>query len=96
MRRLATVKRLDQRLNNAYRSVVRACIAPGFEIVRFRYMPMTKFGGLIAMRTEKYFKVDGIRFQGLGEFKFGGRIVGRIATENQQQINLPGTHVFNK
>ena len=53
VRALAAIERLDERLNDADRSVVGAGIAPGFKIVRFRNVPLAKLGGLVAMRAEK-------------------------------------------
>src|SRR5579862_9691690 len=63
VRGLAPVERLDQRLNNARGAVVSAGIAPGLKIVRFRNVPLTKFGGLVAMRSEINLSLDCIRFQ---------------------------------
>ena len=93
---LAAVERLNQRLNDADRAVVGAGIAPGFEIVRFGNVPLAKLGGLVAMRAEKHFQIDGIRFQRRSEFEFGGRVVNRVAAENQQQIDFAGAHVFDE
>jgi len=53
VRALAAVERLNERLNDADRSIVGAGVAPGLEIMRLRHMPMAKLGGLVAMRAEK-------------------------------------------
>ncbi len=54
VRTLATIKRLDERLNDADRSIVGAGITPGLEIVRLWNVPLAKFAGLVAMRAQKY------------------------------------------
>ena len=47
MRSLAVVKRLNQRLDNRHRAIVRTRIAPRFEVVRFRNVPVTKLRSLV-------------------------------------------------
>src|ERR1035441_3145294 len=96
MRGFAPVERLNQRLNDAHRSVIGSGIAPRFEIVGFRHMPLAKLGSLVAMRAEKHFQVDSIRFQRRSEFEIGGRVVGWVPSENQQDLNFAGAHVFDE
>ncbi len=96
VRGLAAIQRLDQRLNDAHCAVIGAGIAPRFEIVRFGNVPLAKFGGLVAMRTETNLQADGIRFQRGSKFEFGRRVISRIAAENQQQVNLARAHVIDE
>ena len=52
MRALALIERLDQRLDDRDRAVVGARVAPRFEIMSFRNVPVTKFGSFIFVLAE--------------------------------------------
>ena len=47
MRGATAVQWRNQRLNDRYRAVVSAHVAPGFQIVRLRDVPMTQGRGLV-------------------------------------------------
>ena len=49
------VQRFDKRLDDGDSAVIGTRIAPRLEIVRFRHMPLTKFGSLVAVRSEENF-----------------------------------------
>ncbi len=59
VRGLSAIEGLDQGLDDADGSVVGAGIAPGFQIVRFEYVPLAKVGSLVAMRAQIDFCLHG-------------------------------------
>ncbi len=83
-RALAAVEGRNQRLNDADRSIVSAGVAPGFEFVRLIDVPLTKFCGFVLIKPEMNAKRNLAVLQDVGEIEIGGRIVGRIAAENDQ------------
>ena len=52
MRRLATVKRLDQRLHDRDSAVVRTRVAPRFEIVSGGHVPVTHLRSFVFVLAE--------------------------------------------
>ena len=90
---LAVVKRRDQRLNDAGRAVVGAGVAPGFEFVRRIDMPLAKLGGFVLIEAIVHAQRNLAARHSVGKVKIGGRIVNRIAAENDQQIDFAATHV---
>ena len=49
---LAVIERFDQRLNDRRRAVIGARVAPAFEIMFFRNVPMAMLGGFVEMQAE--------------------------------------------
>ena len=92
-RALAVIERSDQRLDDADGSVVGAGIAPGFEFVRRVDVPLAEFGGFVLIEAVVHAQRNLAVLQRVGEVQIGGRIVGRIAAEDDQQIDFAGVHV---
>ena len=53
-RRLAVIKRHDQRLDDGDGAVVSARIAPHFQLMRLRDMPLAILGGLVVVKAEAH------------------------------------------
>ena len=92
-RALAVVKRSDQRLDDADRAVVGAGVAPGFELVRCVDMPLAEFGGFVLIEAVMDAQGNLAVLKRVGEVEIGGRVVDRVAAENDEQVNFAGTHV---
>ena len=90
---LAVVERSDQRLDDADGAVVGAGIAPGFEFVSRIDVPLAEFGGFVLIEAVVNAQRNFAALQCVGEIQIGGRIVGRIAAENDQQIDFAAVHV---
>src|ERR1700722_905811 len=85
------VQRSDQRLYYAQCAVKGARIAPGFEEMRFRNMPLAIGGGFVEVRTD----VDGVvYFAELGgKIKIVRRGIDGIYAQNYQRVHFPSVHV---
>src|SRR3989440_4943164 len=94
MRRAAAVERRDQRLHDRDGAVVRARIAPRFEKMRLRNMPMTQRRRLIVVLTEVNAKLHLVHR--IGELEVGRRRVDRIAAEDDQDVDLAAVHVADQ
>ncbi len=75
------IQRLDQRLHQCHRAVEGAGIAPAFQIVRFRYMPVTFNGGLILIETEMNSQRHALEVA--DKVEIGRRIVNWIGSKNE-------------
>ena len=92
-RALAVVERSDQRLDDADGAVVGAGIAPGFEFVRRADVPLAEFGGFVLIEAVVHAQRNFAVLQSVGEVQIGGRVVGGIAAEDDQQIDFAAVHV---
>src|SRR5262249_55143689 len=92
----SAVKRLNQRLYDGGSAVISAGIAPRLKVVRFRDVPVAQFRSLIAMRAEVNLRGDRIRLQGCREFEIGRSVIGRIAAQDQQQIDFSSANILDK
>ena len=92
---LALIERLDQRLNDRDRAVERTRVAPRFEIVSFRYVPVTELRSFVFVLTEMDTQ---LRFEHpvFVEFQISRRVVDRIAAEDNQQFNAAGINIANQ
>ena len=91
----AVVKRLDQRLNDRDRPVVRTGIAPRFEIMLFGDMPMAKFPGFVQMISETNTERNLVHTL-LVQFQVDRRVVNRIAAEYHEHFHPIGIDVGYK
>ena len=89
---LAVVKRLDQRLNDRHRSVVGTRVAPAFEIMLFRNVPVAKLGRFVEMRSEMNAKRDLVHPLGV-QLQIGRRVVNRISAEDDEHLHASGVDV---
>src|ERR1700722_5458629 len=64
--------------------------------MRLVYVPLAEFGGFVLVEAEMNSQRDLVALQRVGEVEIGGRVVGRIATENDQQIDVAGLNVGGK
>ena len=95
MRALAFIERLDQRLHDRDGAVVRTRVAPRFEIVSFRNVPVTKLGSFVFVLTEVNAQ---LRFEQpvLIELQIGRRVVNRIAADDHQQLNAAAIDIVDQ
>ncbi len=89
--RLAAVERCDEWLNDCCRAVERAGIAPGFEKVRLRHVPMAQRRRLIVVQAEMNAQRD--LAQRIGELEIHGRGVDRVPTQDDEHFDHSGVHV---
>ena len=63
-------------------------------------VPVTKLGRFILIEAEMHAQRNFIVLQDIGEVEIGGRVVNRIAAENDKQIHFPridvGGQVFDR
>src|SRR5882724_10686731 len=89
---MGAVQRRDERLNNRDSAVEGAGIAPRFQEMRFRHVPVTKFGSLIKMRADADGVLDFLAFRFLVEANLGSKIeivrrgVNGVGAENHQRF----------
>ncbi len=78
---MRVIERSNQRLNDGDGAIEAARISPGFEVMRFRHVPLAIVGGLIEMRVQ----MNGVSdFAQLGgEIEIVRRVVNGIAADNQ-------------
>src|SRR5439155_22850354 len=91
----AVVQRRDQRLDNGRRPVKSACVAPAFQIMFFRDMPMAMLRGLIEVQTEvdtEWNFIHSLRAQ----FQVHGCRVNRIPTKNYKHFDSARIEVPNE
>ena len=88
------IQRLDQRLLNGDRAVEGARIAPGFQVVRLRQVPLADLGGLVVVQAQ----VDAHAglVDPVAHAQFDRRIEGRIAAEDQQQVHRAGVQILHQ
>ena len=89
---IAAVERRDQRLNDRHGAVVGAHVAPGFEIVRLGNMPVAQSAEVSSLYRRQ---LDGeVRLdEQTREVQIRRRVVHRIATDDDQQLNGIGRHI---
>ena len=87
----AAVERCDQRLNDRRGAVVAAHIAPLFEEVRFRNLPMTQRRRLIVVQPESNAQLHFVERR--REVEVGRGREHRVARHDDQQVDLAGVHV---
>ncbi len=87
----AKIERQDQRLHDGDGAVVGPGIAPGFQEMRFGNVPLAQFRGLVGVEPH----VDAqLHFRhALGEVEIHGRVVDRIAADDDEGIDFAGVHV---
>jgi hypothetical protein len=88
--RVAVVQRGDQRLHDGSGSVISLGIAPAFERVAGRNVPVREIGGFILIEAE----VNAQRHfvEGFAEIQIGRSTVHRITTQHDQQLDLIVVH----
>ena len=91
---LALINGSDQRLQDRDGPVVRAPVAPGLQIVGFRHVPVAPGGGLIRVQTCVRAQLH--LLQRIQEIQIGGRIVHRVAAENQKRLDRSVVHVADQ
>ncbi len=94
MGRSIVVERLDKRLDDGNGAVEGAAVAPGFQKVGLRNMPVAVGGGFILFQAEVDAQLD--LLQVFGKLKIGWRGEGWISTEHDQEIHLTGRHILDK
>lgn len=94
VRGTSSVRRLDERLNGAGRSVVGAHVAPRFEVVRLRQMPVAPHGGFVLVQTEMNARADPV--ERLREVEIGRGGIDRIGPHHDEQVHVAARHVANQ
>ena len=87
----APIERGDERLNDGHRAVVAACVAPRFQEVRFRNVPVAQLRRLIVIQTEMYAKRR-LAHRVSEAQVYGGRVDG-IAAQYDDHVHHAGVHV---
>src|SRR5438105_15066533 len=92
MRGLAFIKRRDQGLDDRYCAVIRTRVAPRFQIMRRRNVPVTNLGGFVVVETQMRAQ---LHFLQPVEIKpeIYGRVVSRITADDDQRIDSAGVDV---
>ena len=93
VRALTVIERRDQRLHDAYRAVVGAGVAPGFEIVGLVHVPLAEFRSLVLIEAEMNPQRDAGVLEGVRKAEVGRCIVGRIAAQDDQHVHFAAAHV---
>src|ERR1700730_7265416 len=86
MRRAAFVERGNQRLNDPDRAVKRSSIAPGFQVVSGRGVPVAKLSGLVVVKAGMDAQL-GLQERG-AKIEVGRRVVDGVAAENHEKVHL--------
>ena len=94
MERFTLIQRRNQRLNDAYRPVMRPHIAPRLQIMRLWDMPMAEGGGLIVIQALLHPQRHFVHC--LIEFQIGRRSLNRIGPQNEKHIHAAAVHVIHK
>jgi hypothetical protein len=94
VRRLAVVERRDQRLYDAHRPIVGANVAPGFQEVGFRDVPVTLGRRLVFVEAHVRLHADLV--ERFGELQVDRRAVDRVGADDQQELDRPGVHLAHK
>ena len=94
VRGFSGVKRQNQRLNNGSRSVKCARVAPRFQKMILRNVPVAQRGRFVHVRTQMNFEFCARQI--FGELKICRRVENRIAAENNQRVNFISLQRFNQ
>ena len=94
MRGLATIQRRDQRLNDARRSVSGARIAPRFQVMRFRNMPVAQRRGFIVVEAEMDAQSHFPKTR--TELQVRRRGVDRVAADDHKQYDAASIHILDQ
>jgi hypothetical protein len=89
--RMSVVERRDQRLDDRDGPVLGSDVAPRFEEMRLRNVPVRQRGGLVVVEPEVCPQRDALHR--VGEIQIGGRGVDRIAAEHEQEADRSGVHL---
>ena len=88
MSRVAVVQRSDQRLKDSDGAVISAAVAPGFEVVRSRDVPVRVFGRFVVVEAGVDEEPQGISRNSAAicrlEFQIARCVVGGITPVDQQ------------
>ena len=95
MRGPAFVKRRDQWLHDRHRAVVRARVAPRFQVMRGRNVPVTNVGSFVVVETEVRAQLNFIQPVQI-QPEINRRVVSRIAAQDDQRINAAGVDVVDE
>ena len=79
----SAVERRDQRLDHRDRAVIAPRVAPGFQFVRLRNVPVAQRRGFVFIQPEA--RAERHLRQNFLEAQIGGRVIDRIAAQNQQR-----------
>ncbi len=91
--RPSAVERRDQRLNDGDDAVGRARVAPRFQVVRGRDVPLAERRGLVPVQAVMDRQPHLPGRQEFAELQIRGSRVDRVALEDDQRIDLAGLHV---
>ncbi len=89
--RPSAIKRLYQRLLDRRRAIESACVAPGFQIVRLRQVPLCENAGLVPLHAQVNGRRDLLDSRAEGEI--GRSIVSWIAAQDDQRLDAAGGDV---
>ena len=64
--------------------------------MRFIHMPVTEFRSFVLIEAKVHAQRNLRVPKRIGEAKIGGRVVGRIAAQNDEQIHFAAAHVGNE
>ena len=92
----SSIQRRNQRLNDAYRSVIGSRITPRFQVVRLIDVPLAEFGRLILMKPEMHAQRNLGVLERVGKIQVRGSIVGGIAAQDQQHVHFPAAHIADQ
>ena len=81
----AVVERLDERLLDGDRAIESARVAPAFQIVRLRQMPLADLGGLVLVEAQV--RADACFLESIRQAQFHRRVEDRVSSQNQQQVH---------
>ena len=82
----ALVERLDERLNDRDRAVVRARVRPRFEEVGFGDVPVAQLRGLVVVRAEV--DAEAHLLKARAEVEVGRRVVDGVAADDDEHLDL--------
>src|SRR6185437_11675496 len=94
MQTLTVIQRRNQRLNQTYRAIEGARVAPSLQIVGLIDVPVAMLGGFVLIQAMMNAKRN--TFEGLGKIQVDGRIEERIHAGENQQLHLACGHVRNE
>ena len=83
-------QREDHRLHRADRAIRTTGIAPAFEVMRLRHMPLAGGRGFVFVKSETH--ADRDAGKKIAEAQIGRRIVNRVAAQDEKVLHPAGLH----
>src|SRR5947209_20496718 len=94
MRRLAFIKRSDERLDNCDSSIKGTRVATCFQIMRLRNVPVAERARLVVIEAVVNAQPD--LLQAVGEMKIGGRVIYGISARDDERLDAASIHIAHK